>query len=421
VAILLLSFVALIPGRPWAQSETPLSFSEAIELAIAQAPQLAAQRLAVGAAEASIGPARELPDPRLLLALDNVPADGPNQFSLTSEAMTMRKIGLMQDFPRGEKLRLRGEKAQAEADRDRAMLSALSADVKRAAAAAWFEVWFAHARVRLLSELVPETDLLQEVARAQLAGGKGNAADVIAARGGIVTLEDRLSEARRDVRRAQAILSRWVGAANASRPPVGAPDLGALAVAPGELLAGLDHHPELAAWGPLEAMARAESELARAAKDPDWGLEVAYSQRGPDFSNLISVAVRIDLPLWGETRQDPVIVARHKQLEKVRADRESAKRMHEAEVRRELADWESAAERIDRIQNELLPLARERTAAALAAYRGGRGELNAVLAARSNEIDTRLMLIQQQSELARAWANLNFLIDAGEHGRKDSK
>ena len=66
--------------------------------------------------------------------------------------------------------------------------------------------------------------------------------------------------------------------------------------------------------------------------------------------------------------------------------------------------------RIERFEKLLLPLARERVAAALAAYRGGRGELGTVLEARRAETETRLGFVQTRLERARAWAKLNFLL-----------
>jgi outer membrane protein TolC len=402
-----------------AQPLQPLTFAEALALAQRESPGLAAQRHALGAAEAAVVPASQLPDPKLVLGIDNLPVNGPDRWGLTQDFMTMRRIGVMQDFPREEKLKLKGERAQAEAAKERAVLFAASVRVKRDLALAWLDAHLAQAKVQTLTELVPEAELLNEVSRALLAGGKVGAADPIAARGAAVALQDRIAEAGRDLKRAQAALARWVGPTEATRPLAAPPDLTVLAQAPDQLLAGIEHHPELAAYRPAEAMARAEAELARAAKKPDWSLELAYQQRGPAFSNMLSVAVRIDLPLWGEKRQDPLIVARQKQIEQVQASREDARRMHEAEIRGDLAAWETARDRLTRVEQQLLPLARERTQATLAAYRGGRDDLTAVLQARGNEIETRLMLVQQRAELARAWANLNFLLDA--HMESDTK
>jgi outer membrane protein TolC len=48
--------------------------------------------------------------------------------------------------------------------------------------------------------------------------------------------------------------------------------------------------------------------------------------------------------------------------------------------------------------------------AALAAYRGGRGELGAVIDARRGEAETRLALHNALLERGRAWSNLSFLV-----------
>ena len=84
--------------------------------------------------------------------------------------------------------------------------------------------------------------------------------------------------------------------------------------------------------------------------------------------------------------------------------------MHEAEIKRMVADWETARARLKRYGQELVPLSREAAAAALAAYRSGRGNLAAALDARRTAIETRFADVQTQAELARAWANLNFLV-----------
>jgi outer membrane protein TolC len=65
-------------------------------------------------------------------------------------------------------------------------------------------------------------------------------------------------------------------------------------------------------------------------------------------------------------------------------------------------------------------LARERTRAAVAAYRGGKATLAAdVLPARRNEIEVRMQTLQLELETAKLWAQLNFLVpddDAFRHG-----
>ena len=83
--------------------------------------------------------------------------------------------------------------------------------------------------------------------------------------------------------------------------------------------------------------------------------------------------------------------------------------MREAELRGWIADFEAAARRAGRYEDVLLPLARERSAAAQAAYRGGRGELAPVLEAERSIAEAELGQLQAVIERAKAWTNLAFL------------
>ena len=150
-------------------------------------------------------------------------------------------------------------------------------------------------------------------------------------------------------------------------------------------------------------------QIVRSTRERDWSLEVGYSQRRPAFDNMISVMVAIDLPIAKEQRQERDVASKLAELEQARAMRQDALRMHEAEVRSLLADWDAAGRRIERFDTVLLPLARERAEAALAAYRGARAELGGVLVAERSRTEIELARLQAKAERARAWAALNFL------------
>lgn len=83
-----------------------------------------------------------------------------------------------------------------------------------------------------------------------------------------------------------------------------------------------------------------------------------------------------------------------------------------------LGDWQTGRERLARYRGELVPLAGERTAAVLAAYRGGKSALAEVLAARRSELDVRLQALQLDADTAKLWAQLNFMA-AASHPIKD--
>ena len=405
-----LVFLSLLVLASIATHAAPLlSLADAQRIAAGDAPQIDAQAATLRAAQqASLG-AAELADPKLIVGIDNVPTDGADRFNLTRESMTMRRIGFMQDFTRAEKLKLRGDRATAEVQKEAAILALSKLNLRRDVALAWIERYFAGRQLDLLKALVRESELQITAADAALAGGKGQSADPFAARLALAQLADRMIEAERNIARADANLARWIGVA-AMRPLDAAPVFDQLSHSHQELTGNLETHPSLGMYAPLQAIAASEVKLADAAKRPDWTLEVAFAQRGPAYSNMLSVGVRIDLPIFQSRRQDPALASKVALAEQVRAQAEDARRTHAAEIANMFADWNAAKSRLERYASALLPLAGERSELALASYRGGKGELAPVLEARRSEIDIRINYLQAEAELARAWAQLNFLL-----------
>src|SRR5205085_5129768 len=103
----------------------------------ARAPELLARRHSIDAAENVRRAADTLPDPKLVLGLDNVPVDGPDRWSLDRDFMTMRRIGVMQEVPNAAKRRARADVAGAMAEREKAWLTVDRLTIRRDAALAW--------------------------------------------------------------------------------------------------------------------------------------------------------------------------------------------------------------------------------------------------------------------------------------------
>ena len=93
----------------------------------------------------------------------------------------------------------------------------------------------------------------------------------------------------------------------------------------------------------------------------------------------------------------------------MRAQREEATRAHVAETLSWLQQWRTGRDRLTHYEATLIPLAAERTRAALAAYRGASGPLAAVLEARRMEVDTRMERLRLEMAGAALWAQLEYL------------
>ena len=410
-AVLKLGFcVALALATPPAGAQT-LSLQEAQRRAVERSRLLAAQDSAVRSSREMAVAAGQLPDPVLKMGIDNLPIDGPDQFSLTRDFMTMRRIGVMQELTRGEKRDLRAQRFEREAEKGVAEKAMATASIQRGTALAWLERYYAQALLKVVAEQIEQVKGEITAAEAVYRGGRGSQADVIGAHGTLAALEDKASELRRRVLVGKTNLARWIGE-GADAPLADPPRIDSVRLNEASLEQDLAHHPEIAVLAKQEEVAVAEAKIAQASSTPDWTFEVAYQQRGPSYSNMISLGVSVPLPWDRANRQDREIASKLAVAEQARAQREEMLRAHVAEVRGMIAEWQNGRERLARYEKDLLPLAAERSKAALAGYQGGKTGIADLLLARRNETDMRLQAVQLEMDTARLWAQLNFLIPA---------
>ncbi|WP_240668569.1 TolC family protein [Piscinibacter defluvii] len=402
-----LGMAALGGGPASADPAAPaLSYAEALELARQGAPALRAQQATLAGSTALVPAAAALPDPRLSVGVENLPIAGPDRWRTTRDTGTMQRIALMQEMPNRARRDAREQAAQARSERDRAMLVAAELAVRRDAGLAWLAVHYAEARLAQVAGFQRENRLLQDTLPARIAGGSALPAELTMARQEALAIADRADELARDLRKARAELRRWIGA-RADAPLQGEPPT--RRVDGDALRASLPQHAELAPYAPMRAMAQAEAAEADAEQRGDWAWEVAYSRR-PRYDDMVSFQLRFDLPWQRERRQQPQIAAKRRELERLEAERDDLLRRHAAETDAMLAELQALDAQAERLRGAGQPLAAERVTLATAAYQAGRGDLSAVLAARSQVLETQLRSIDLDAQRAALSLRLSTLI-----------
>lgn len=388
----------------------PITLLEAQRIAVSRSQQLLAQDALTIAAKEQAVAAGQLPDPVLKFGLDNLPANGPDKLSLTRDFMTMRRIGIMQELPRAEKRRLRSERYEQDALRVQAQRQLTQANVQRDTALAWLDRYYSLAMRELIQQQVEEAQQQTEAANIAFRAGRGSQADIFAARAATISLQDRISQIDQQARSATLMLARWVGQPAAARPPTGVPPWNSPPLPGGASVEQLKQHPELLAMAAEIDALETDARLAQANKQADWSVEASYAQRGPAYSNMISIGVSIPLQWDQKNRQDREVGSRLALVEEAKARYEDMLRTREAEVRSTFNDWQTGMERVARYRSELIPATRQRVEAALTTYRTGKSDLASALSARQGEIDVRMQALAVEADTARAWARLNFLI-----------
>ncbi len=406
----------LLPLSAGAQpTQTPgLTLERALLMSQQHSRQMAAQEAVAQSARQMAIVAGQPPDLTLKLGINNLPVTGRDQFNLTNDFMTMTSIGVMKELTGSAKLKARAARFEREAEVADANRAMAQINLQRDTATAWLDRHFLERMRELLQAQRDEGKLQIEAAEAAYRGGRGTQAEVFAVRSAVALMDDRLKQSQQQVLMAQTRLVRWVGPEGA-RMLAAPPDLstvGSHLEKVDDLETLLKNHPHVAVLDRQEAVARAEANVAQTEKKADWSMELMFNQRGPAYSNMVSI--NFSVPLQGNQaqRQDRELAAKLALVDQMQAQREEAIREHVAETRAWLQQWQGNRQRLMAYDNSLIPLSRQRTQAALAAYRGN-GPLLAVLEARRIEIETQMDRLRLEMETAGLWAQLNHLVADG--------
>jgi len=384
---------------------TTLPLDEALQLAERNAPSLQARQEQASAARNLVIPAGELPDPRLNLGVQNLPIEGADRWSLNRDFMTMQVVGLSQDVPNRDKRKARVETAQATVERADAEAVFERLKIRAATAQAWVNAYTVQRKLEQFDAFYKENQLLASTVRARLAGGAGSTTDTLAPKQELAQLDEQKDVLLSQAAQARSALKRWIG----QDAEVGAPTFSVWPVDAAEYLHSVHAHPELNTYHAMTREAQAQVHQAQAEKKSDWSWGVDYQRRGPDFSNMVSLQVSFQLPLFTSSRQDPMIAARRAQVRQLENEQDAALREHQAQLETDLAEYQRLQRAVRRSRETLLPLAEDRVRLALADYRAGNSPLSEVLWARRQRVEALLQDVDLQGQLAATAARLHFV------------
>jgi outer membrane protein TolC len=388
---------ALLPSLAAA---APLSFDAALQLAVQRSENVRAARAGVLSATEASRAAAQLPDPTLRIGIDNLPATGPDRFRTARDSMTMKRIGISQEWLSADKRAARQAAADASLDREAVQSRAAAADARWQAALAYLDAFYAGESLKLATLMEHHAHEELEASRARLSSAAGNSQDVLALAGARGVSEDDTADIRQQQNAARVAFQRWVGLPPDELMPPDAIPL------PDEqsYIAG---HPTVAAKQRDVDVARRTADVAASNRKPNWTWEVAYGQR-TGYADMVSVGVSIPLPVAPGERQDRETAGKLALVEKAEAELAEATRAATAEYRSLSGDAQRLQQRIDRYRAGVVVPAGQRTAAATAAYRSNQAGLAVLFEARHAEVEAQRKLLALQRDLAKTQVQLAF-------------
>ncbi|KRB79519.1 TolC family protein [Noviherbaspirillum sp. Root189] len=398
------ALIALAFGTAFAHAQaSTLTLNEALQLSLQRSSLPKAAEAAVQASREAAVKAGQLPDPMLKVGIENLPVNGADRWSTTQDFMTMRRVGIEQQWVSSDKRAARSDRAQRAVESEEGNYLADVAKVREETAKAWVTVLYAQRSLALVKALEQQSVADLTAVQASHRGAKATAGDVVQAQLAVTQTRDAVRKRELELQNAKLALSRWTTTpveTVSDQTPILESRVPHLSIEDLE-----KYHPAVLAARRAITLADAETTVATKERRPDWSIEAGFSQR-PHFSNMISVGVSIPITVNPSQRQDRDIAERSAMGTRARLQYEDAVRGMQTEIRTLASTLSSQRERLARLKSELLPAASQQTELATAAYRAGTGSLSAVFSARKTQLEQQLQIAELEKDAALIWAKL---------------
>jgi outer membrane protein TolC len=306
----ILTTILMAPGSLLAASLiwAPPALNELIEEGLAQNKEIQSLEARVESFKEEIPFAGALDDPRLGLAILNLPADS---FSFDEEPMTQKQISIAQKIPWFGKLDLKSQRATLKALRQKAILDAKRLELARKIAIIYYDLGFIASSLETNERLTEIVNQLLRVAETRYATGRGLQQDVLQAQ---VEMSKLIDEKITLKKRRRTLADRINELLNRERfmvvePPTGLEFMN-LQLNSEELTSmALQENPQLHVKQTEIDIVQIGIELAKKDYWPDMDVKLAYGQRDEDrtgrsLPDFVSGQVVMNIPIWQKTRQD---------------------------------------------------------------------------------------------------------------------
>lgn len=419
------------------------SFNHSIITAQKNDPWLTGNKHQQQAIESMSKAASSMPDPKMSIGLANLPTDG---FDFSQEGMSQFKVGITQVFPRGDTLAIKYQQLRIESEAYPFQRADRKAKVAVTVGSLWLDAFRVQQSIALIEQNRSLFEQLADVAQASYSStlGKTRQQDIVRAQLELTQLDDRLDILAQQENAYLGMLAQWLSSAFLSNnqqqqittisqlhmmkltkqlPQLDLIHQGLIAsslannqqwLSTAELAKHFAKHPAVLALDKKVLSTKTGINLAEQEYKPEWGVNASYGYRDDDpmgnsRSDLFSVGVTFDLPLFTENRQDMSVKSAISKTEAVKTDKILL-------LRQLLGAFSSAQGRLLRLtdrkelyQNKLLPQIHDQAEASLTAYTNDDGDFSEVVRSRIAVLNAEIEQLKISVEEQKIILELNYL------------
>ncbi len=349
---------------------------DAVAIAIADNPSLAAMQARFKAMSAIPSQVGTLPDPILSFNALNFPTD---TFNVRQEAMTQLQFGISQKLPFPGKLALREEASSFEAEAARDSVDETRLRLVRDVQSSWWTLRYLDYALEIVAKNQVLLDQFVDIARTKYEVGDGLQQDVLLAQLELSQLLDQKIQLTGLRRGEEARLNKLID--RPTENEIVLPEstnlmLPELAEESALFERARQLRPRLAAI--RHQIQAAESRVGLAKKDyyPDFMIGAVYGARqgdnppfiGGERADVLTLRLSVNLPLYPKRKRAAAVSQRTSELLNERYALQDELNAAYAEISRASADYLQAREQFSLFDTGIIPQARQTVQSMLAGY-----------------------------------------------------
>jgi cobalt-zinc-cadmium efflux system outer membrane protein len=408
------NFITAVTFVLWlsqATAQTPLSVY--IDTALKNNPVLKAYNFQSNALEQKIKPSKALDDPMIYGGVMNLPVN----FSFKQDMMTMKQIGIQQNFSIGKKYSLRGMVAQKEYEASiydvNAQRLSLIKDVKQ-------QYYDLYAQLKAIEATKSSIEVMKgyiDIANARYSTGQGTQQDVFKAQVELTKIQNELIKMQSMKEDMTAIFNTLL--ARDKEDSVTIPseikfqkiDL----VMDSLMLNTNRNNPMLLASKTMLSKDSASFQLAKTSKIPDFNTGLWYGQRqavmpdGKKAMDMIGFSVGLTLPVYSKQKQNPLIAESNFNIQKSQSQIEAVKNEVTLMLHHAIIDVNKNEKLIALYEKQLIPQATENLNAGITGYQQNKIDFMTLTDNFLSLYDYRLQYYQSIADYLKAIAELEML------------
>lgn len=358
-----------------------------------------------------------LPEPTMSLSLANLGADN---LAFNQQQMTQLKVGIAQQFARGDSLSL-DKRRLLELSSQYPMLGRdRSAKLAALVGELWLRAYAAQRTMSLIEADRPLFEQLVELAQRSYQVGQGHTMqqDVVSAQLQLSELDDRLTQLELLRQSYQQQLHQWLPAQLvALELSHRLPSIPRYTLPSNEQgwTNQMAIHPAVLAIDAKQRASRTAVALTEQHNKIKWGVNGQYGWRdntpgGSSRADLLSIGVTFDVPMFNHDKHRSNINAAKATTQVIQTDKLLLINRLKSNALALEKRLSLLGQRQSRYQTQLLVQSREQTQAVLSAYSNAQGDFSSVVLARVNELNRRIEAFNIEIEQYVTRVKLNYFL-----------